>query len=156
MSNSSPIVVSGGFDDIKSGDLRLLEEAAKQGELSVLLWPDETLRQQTGRAPKFSLAERSYFLNAVRYVRRVIPADPAGDFNALPENLKADLWADTAKTASAAREVGAAREVSTAGVRSPATAATVSAACECRRGCRQSHCQTGSTYRSKSCHDCFS
>jgi cytidyltransferase-like protein len=109
MSNSSPIVVSGGFDDIKSGDLRLLEEAAKQGELSVLLWPDETLRQQTGRAPKFSLAERSYFLNAVRYVRRVIPADPAGDFNALPENLKVDLWADAAKTASPARAAFAAR-----------------------------------------------
>jgi cytidyltransferase-like protein len=102
-------VVSGGFDDIKSGDLRWLEEAAKLGELSVLLWPDETLRRQTGRPPKFPLAERAYFLNAVRYVHRVILADPAGDFHALPENLKAALWADTATTASPVRAAFAAR-----------------------------------------------
>jgi cytidyltransferase-like protein len=109
MPGPSQVVVSGGFDDIKSGDLRLLEEAAKLGELSVLLWPDETLRRQTGRLPKFPLAERAYFLNAVRYVHRVILAGPDGDFNALPENLMTALWADTATTASPARAAFAAR-----------------------------------------------
>jgi glycerol-3-phosphate cytidylyltransferase-like family protein len=41
----------------------------------VLLWPDATLAKTTGQAPKFPLAERKYFLNAVRYVSRVIEAD---------------------------------------------------------------------------------
>src|SRR5208283_6073727 len=74
MSSAKQIIVSGGFDDIKSRDLRFLEEAAKLGELSVLLWPDETLQKITGKAPKFPLAERNYFLNAIRYVSRVIEA----------------------------------------------------------------------------------
>ena len=52
-------------------DLRFLQEAARLGEVTVLLWPDETLRQITGKPPKLPLAERSYFLEAVRYVTRV-------------------------------------------------------------------------------------
>jgi len=67
------IIVSGGFDDIRSRHLRFLEEAAKLGELTVLLWPDQILEQMHGQPPKFPLAERQYFLNAVRYVTRVIP-----------------------------------------------------------------------------------
>ena len=69
------VIVSGGFDDLNSRDLRFLEEAAKLGEVSVLLWPDAALQKLTGKAPKFPLAERKYFLNAVRYVSRVIEAD---------------------------------------------------------------------------------
>ena len=77
MAGLKQVVVSGGFDDIKSRDLRFLEEAAKLGELTVLLWPDAVLLKLTGQAPKFPLAERLYFLNAVRYVSRVVPADAA-------------------------------------------------------------------------------
>lgn len=36
MSAPKQVIVSGGFDDIKSRDLRFLEEAAKLGELTVL------------------------------------------------------------------------------------------------------------------------
>jgi cytidyltransferase-like protein len=104
MPAQSQVVVSGGFDDIKSRDLRFLEEAAKLGELSVLLWPDATLQKLTGKAPKFPLAERLYFLNAVRYVSRVVEADSSASFNSLPKNLRADLWADVEATANPARE----------------------------------------------------
>ena len=104
MSVLKQVVVSGGFDDIKSRDLRFLEEAAKLGAVTVLLWPDAVLQKVTGQAPKFPLAERVYFLNAVRYVSRVIVADAAGDFNALPENLRAGVWADIEAGADAARE----------------------------------------------------
>jgi cytidyltransferase-like protein len=104
MSAQKQVVVSGGFDNIKSRDLRFLEEAAKLGELSVLLWPDETLQKLTAKAPKFPLAERLYFLNAVRYVSRVIEADCSTSFDALPKNLKADVWADVEPTTSSARE----------------------------------------------------
>ncbi len=88
MPAKSQVIVSGGFDDIKSRDLRFLEESAKLGELTVLLWPDETLKKLTGKAPKFPLAERKYFLNAVRYVSRVVEADSSANFDTLPKNLK--------------------------------------------------------------------
>jgi len=103
MSGPKPVIVSGGFDDLKSRDLRLLEEAAKLGELSVLLWPDATLQKLSGKAPKFSLAERRYFLNAVRYVHRVIDADDSAGFDTLPEDLRAGLWADCETTSNHAR-----------------------------------------------------
>ncbi len=98
------VVVSGGFDDIRSHDLRFLEEASKLGEVTVLLWPDAVLQKFTGKPPKFPLAERNYFLNAVRYVSRVITADADADLNSLPEELCGDIWADYAPTQNAARE----------------------------------------------------
>jgi cytidyltransferase-like protein len=104
MSASKQIIVSGGFDDIKSRDLRFLEEAAKFGELSVLLWPDATLQKLTGKAPKFSLAERLYFLNAVRYVTRVIEADGQNSYDMLPKNLRTDIWVDCETMANSARK----------------------------------------------------
>ena len=101
MSVPKQAVVSGGFDDIKSGDLRFLEAAAKLGELTVLLWPDSVLEKITGRAPKFPLAERRYVLNAVRYVAHVAEASAASD--ALPKSCPADIWADCAATTNEAR-----------------------------------------------------
>jgi len=86
MSSPKQIIVSGGFDDIKSRDLRFLDEAAKLGQLSVLLWSDATLKNITGKAPKFSLAERRYFLNAVRYVSRVVDADVTASFDNAARN----------------------------------------------------------------------
>jgi cytidyltransferase-like protein len=104
MSLQKQIIVSGAFDNINARDLRFLEEASKLGELTVLLWPDAALGKITGKPPKFPLAERLYFLKAVRYVSRVIEADAANNFDALPENLPADIWADCETTMSAARE----------------------------------------------------
>ncbi|HTR40121.1 MAG TPA: adenylyltransferase/cytidyltransferase family protein [Pseudomonadales bacterium] len=103
MSSVKQVIVSGGFDDIRSRDLRFLEEAAKLGELTVLLWPDAVLQKMTGKTPKFPLAERSYFLNAVRYVSRVIEADASADVNSLPGDFHAAIWADYELTANPVR-----------------------------------------------------
>lgn len=97
-------MASGGFDDMRSRDIRFLEEAAKLGELTVLLWPDAVLERVTGKAPRFPFAERRYFLNAVRYVSKVVEADPESDCNSLPQNLPADFWADYQATANPERE----------------------------------------------------
>jgi cytidyltransferase-like protein len=96
MTSPIQVVVSGGFDDIRSRELRFLEEAAKLGELSVLLWPDETLVEQTGKAPKFPLVERLYFLEAVRYVSRVIPVSDVQNLDELPQenDFHPQIWAD--------------------------------------------------------------
>jgi len=101
---ASQVVASGGFDDITSRDLRFLEEAAQLGELTVLLWEDAVLEQVTGRAPKFPFAERRYFLNAVRYVSKVMAVDEIANRDSLPGNLRVDVWADHERTANPARE----------------------------------------------------
>ena len=105
MSGQKVIVVSGSFDDIRSRHLRFLEEAAKLGQLNILLWPDETIQQINGQPPKFPLAERVYFLNAVRYVTRVVPLPESVDVNALPEldGLKPQAWVDEEAEANTAR-----------------------------------------------------
>jgi cytidyltransferase-like protein len=104
-STTSSIVVSGAFDNLGATDLRLLEEAAKLGELTVLLWPDEAGPALGGQPYKFPLAERQYFLNAVRYVSRVIPVRGpilAGELPAV-DGLQPAVWLDREGPANAAR-----------------------------------------------------
>ena len=98
MSARKQVIVSGGFDDMKSRELRFLEEASKLGELTVLLWTDDAIQHTTGKAPKFPLAERSYFLNAVRYVSRVVELGGQAMPDSLPEitGLRSAIWADVA------------------------------------------------------------
>ena len=102
MSAMKQVVVCGGFDDIRSRDIRFLEDAAKLGELTVLLWPDAVLEKRTGKAPKFPLAERQYFLTAIRFVERVVETDAC---DTLPQQLRADVWADVESSANLKREV---------------------------------------------------
>lgn len=105
MSLSKQVIVSGGFDDIRSPQIRFLQGASKLGELTVLLWPDEMLEQQYGKAPMFPLAERLYFLNAVRYISRVIPLPEQIDVNSLPrlQDPLPDLWVDEETSQTPAR-----------------------------------------------------
>jgi cytidyltransferase-like protein len=84
MSAPVQVIVCGGFDDIRSRQLRFLEEAARLGELTVLLWPDEMIEAIGGAPPAFPLAERLYFLSAVRYVARVVPLALGADPDAPP------------------------------------------------------------------------
>ena len=88
------VFVTGPFDNLSSRGFRFLEEAARLGELTVLLWDDASLRQQTGVVPKFSEAERCYFLNAVRFVSHVelvsAPLNP--DSLAVVSGPKPGIW----------------------------------------------------------------
>ena len=94
MSERRQSAVSGGFDDIRARHLRFLEEAAKLGDWHVLLWPDEMLRQIHGQPPKFPLAERLYFLHAVRYVTRGVSLAAPVDANTLPDlkGIQPQVW----------------------------------------------------------------
>jgi cytidyltransferase-like protein len=71
------ILVSGVFDDIRSRDLRFLQEAAKLGALHVHV--------MSGSDLVFSLAERKYFLEAVQFVHRVFVSS---------EDFHPDVWVD--------------------------------------------------------------
>jgi cytidyltransferase-like protein len=89
------VVVSGSFDDLRSRDMRFLQEASKRGELHVLLWSDELTAALTGRAPKFSLEERRYFLQAIRYLSGLTVVEELETPDALPrvEERDPDVWA---------------------------------------------------------------
>ena len=78
-----PVAVSGGFGGLTSRDLRFLEEAAKLGPVQVFLWSDRAVERIQGTPPKFPESERRYFLEAVRYVHRVLPCEPP-DEDSLP------------------------------------------------------------------------
>jgi cytidyltransferase-like protein len=89
------VFVSGAFNDIRSRDVRFLQEAARLGELTVLLWSDRTFQALEGRLPEFPAAERLYILQALRYVTRVVlvndPIEP--DRPPIPDGFRPDLWA---------------------------------------------------------------
>ncbi len=103
------VVVSGAFDDLRSPHLRFLEEAAKLGELTVLLWPDQAIEELTGKLPKFPEAERRYLLNAVRYVSRVELVTGPFHPDTLPEvpGLRPDVWVVGDCRANAAKQAHA-------------------------------------------------
>jgi cytidyltransferase-like protein len=102
---SAQVVVSGGFDDLHPTQMRFLEEASKLGDVTVLLWPDEALQKATGHPAKFPLPERTYVLDAVRYVTRVISPATLPDVNRLPcvKESAFKLWVDEEHAGNAAR-----------------------------------------------------
>ncbi|NQU40874.1 MAG: adenylyltransferase/cytidyltransferase family protein [Lentisphaerae bacterium] len=79
----SAVVISASFDNARAPDYRFAEEAAKRGELTVLLWSDAAVRAITGADPSFPQAERQYLVQAMRYVSRVVVVDEA-EPDALP------------------------------------------------------------------------
>ena len=78
-------IVTGTFDDLRSRDVRFLEEASKFGPLHVLLDSDHVARGIDSCVPKFSQAERQYFLESIRYVSRITLINKSGDSEYLPE-----------------------------------------------------------------------
>lgn len=105
------VMVVGAFDDPRSRDLRFLEEAARLGPLTVLLWDDASVARINGREPRFPQAERRYFLEAVRFVTRVVALDGvnAPDAMTLPADVSASVWVDNEREANAGRAAHAAR-----------------------------------------------
>lgn len=76
----TPVIVSASFDDMRSGQIRLLQEASKLGPVTIRLWSDAAVAAATGQHPRFPQAEREYLVSAIRYVDRVAVTDePVAD-----------------------------------------------------------------------------
>lgn len=73
------VVTTGIFDVMTSREVRFFQEIARKGPVTVGLFDDELARQLSGVPPKFPLAERTYYLQSLRYVDRVIPVSDPGD-----------------------------------------------------------------------------
>jgi cytidyltransferase-like protein len=89
------VAVSGSFDDLRSRHVRFLEEAARMGEVHVLLWCDEAVRELEGREPRFPEAERLYLVESIRHVRRATVVGGAFERDVLPlaDEVRPDAWA---------------------------------------------------------------
>lgn len=70
------ITVAGSFDDLRSGHVRMLEEAAKLGDVAVFLDTDEEMAARGFPPPKYPFEERRYLLESIRYVHRVVLVGP--------------------------------------------------------------------------------
>lgn len=94
---SDTVVVSVGFDDIRSQDVRFLQEAARFGSLHVFLWDDELLRSVIEKQPKFPEQERLYCLQAIRFVHKVHLVHNLSDTDMLPNvpDVKPTVWVVT-------------------------------------------------------------
>ena len=93
---SRSVVIVGSFDNLRSCDIRFLEEASNLGQITVFVPTDETIRAQSGTSPKFPLAERLYMLRALRFVTAAVPLDPTTPIVGLPEPKRwvGALWVD--------------------------------------------------------------
>lgn len=89
------IIISGSFANIKSSDVRFLQEASKLGELTLLLWSDILCEKLEGKKPGFPQIERKYFLESVRYVSQVIVIDHLANRDELPQinGMDPGIWA---------------------------------------------------------------
>jgi cytidyltransferase-like protein len=88
------VVVTGSFDNLRSKDVRFLEEAAKSGKVHVGLWSDETVQALEGRAPSFPERERYYLLDSLRFVQGITVVREPLEPDALPplEGVSAQMW----------------------------------------------------------------
>mgnify|MGYP000656814985 CR=1 FL=1 len=88
------IVVSGSFEDLRAGQVRFLQEAARLGEVTVLLWPDEEVRRVCGARPRIPGVERLYQLGSIQYVQQVLFTQNAIERDALPfaEEAEPEIW----------------------------------------------------------------
>jgi cytidyltransferase-like protein len=90
------VVVTGSFDNVRSHQIRFLQEASRLGRLHVILWSDQTLLKRNGKAPKFLEAERRYFLENIRYVSQVSIVEDTAGADSLPQAVDVQpglIWA---------------------------------------------------------------
>lgn len=89
------VVVTGAFDDFRAADMRFVHEASKLGNLHVFLWSDAVTEELQGAKPKFPIAERQYYLQAVCYVSNLIVIEKLASASVLPyiEGVRPDIWA---------------------------------------------------------------
>ena len=80
---SSTVFVMGGFDNLKTIDIRFLQESSKLGNVHALLLSDQAYKKKHGQTPKFPVNERRYYLENIRYVSQLTVIN-ATEFNSIP------------------------------------------------------------------------
>jgi cytidyltransferase-like protein len=105
--NDSIVYVSGSFDDLRTIDVRFLQQAARLGSVHALLYSDASARDLLHQTLKYPAAERLYFLENIRFIDHVsvVETDSA---DVLPIDRKDDngrgtIWAVRESNANAGK-----------------------------------------------------
>ena len=86
------VVISGGFDPVHFGHIRLIQEASQLGDLTVILNDDEFLMRKKGFV-FMPLIERREILENIKGVSRVVVSmDNDQSVNKTIEYLKPDIF----------------------------------------------------------------
>ena len=80
-------VVAGAFEDLRSKDIRFLQEATRSGPVTAVLWNDLLTQRLTGTKARFPEDERKYLLGAIRVVERVQMLNECIGKDALPTDI---------------------------------------------------------------------
>lgn len=84
--NQKKVFVSGCFDLLHNGHIAFLKSAASYGKyLTVCIGADQTIYGLKNRMPIHNEQERSYHLEAIRYVDQVLIGSASGMLDFLPE-----------------------------------------------------------------------
>ena len=84
------VVTEASLDDLRSEDVRFLQEAARGGPLHVRIPSDALLQSQTGAPPRFPLPERLFLADSLRWISTTEVVDAP-----LGESVEALAAADT-------------------------------------------------------------
>ena len=87
MDNSSlqpTVFVYGSFDNLKTFQIRFLQEASKLGKVFILLFSDQVSFTINGKKPAFPENERRYYLESLRYVNQLSIIDNFVSKNEIP------------------------------------------------------------------------
>lgn len=89
------VIAIGDFDNIRSQEVRFLQEASYLGELTVLLWSDSLFEIRKNRQAKFPENERKYFIESLRFVQHVMVIDDLSNPIDTPEFIdkRPEIWA---------------------------------------------------------------
>ncbi len=67
------IYIFDGCDNTRGEAIRFYQEASRLGEVTLFIKSDQIITRETGAPPGFTLAERIYFAESIRFISRVIP-----------------------------------------------------------------------------------
>jgi cytidyltransferase-like protein len=99
----STVFVYGGFDNLKTPQIRFLQEASRFGKVHVLLFSDQVSLTVNGKKPDYLESERRYYLESIRYVSRLSILDSLVNEDEIP-NIDVVQKNDRVKTIWAVME----------------------------------------------------
>lgn len=85
--DGSPVIAEASLDDLRSDDVRFLQEAAGYGPLRVRIPSDTMVAVSTGSPPRFPAAERLFLAESIRWVESaaIIHETLAGELDILAD-----------------------------------------------------------------------
>lgn len=72
----SVILVTGIFDNLRTCDIRFLQEASRYGPVRAVLWRDDAVAGRAGHNPRFPQEERLYLIRSLRWVAEAALGEP--------------------------------------------------------------------------------